>query len=115
MKNIIDYLTIKSTINELAKTENVTLVDKLLDILNNNKIAKSEKHNKKEDIKTNHYKIDLSKNQLNDIIDLLMDLPLDSLQQFESPWLLELLTVSNSPIKLASKLRIKNSHQSSKT
>ena len=74
MKNIIDYLTIKSTINELAKTENVTLVDKLLDILNNNKIAKSEKHNKKEDIKTNHYKIDLSKNQLNDIIDLLMDL-----------------------------------------
>ena len=79
MKNIIDYLTIKSTINELAKTENVTLVDKLLDILNNNKIAKSEKHNKKEDIKTNHYKIDLSKNQLNDIIDLLMDLEVESL------------------------------------
>ena len=75
----IDYLTIKSTINELAKTENVTLVDKLLDILNNNKIAKSEKHNKKEDIKTNHYKIDLSKNQLNDIIDLLMDLEVESL------------------------------------
>ena len=79
MKNIIDYLTIKSRINELAKTENVTLVDKLLDILNNNKIAKSEKHNKKEDIKTNHYKIDLSKNQLNDIIDLLMDLEVESL------------------------------------
>jgi adenosyl cobinamide kinase/adenosyl cobinamide phosphate guanylyltransferase len=50
MKNIIDYLTIKSTINELTKTENVALVDKLLDILNNNKIAKPEKHNKKEDI-----------------------------------------------------------------
>ena len=79
MKNIIDYLTIKSTINELAKTENVTLVDKLLDILNNNKIAKPEKHNKKEDIETNHYKIDLSKNQLNDIIDLLMDLEVESL------------------------------------
>ena len=79
MKNIIDYLTIKSTINELTKTENVALVDKLLDILNNNKIAKSEKHNKKEDIKTNHYKIDLSKNQLNDIIDLLMDLEVESL------------------------------------
>ncbi len=79
MKNIIDYLTIKSTINELAKTENVALVDKLLDILNNNKIAKPEKHNKKEDIETNHYKIDLSKNQLNNIIDLLMDLEVESL------------------------------------
>ena len=79
MKNIIDYLTIKSTINELTKTENVALVDKLLDILNNNKIAKPEKHNKKEDIETNHYNIDLSKNQLNDIIDLLMDLEVESL------------------------------------
>ena len=79
MKNIIDYLSIESTINELAKTKNVALVDKLLDILNNNKIAKPEKHNKKEDIETNHYKIDLSKNQLNDIIDLLIDLEVESL------------------------------------
>ncbi|MBV2195576.1 hypothetical protein [Flavobacterium channae] len=79
MKNIIDYLTIKSTINELAKTENIALVDKLLDILNNNKIAKPEKHNREEDIETNHYNIDLSKNQLNDIIDLLIDLEVESL------------------------------------
>lgn len=79
MNNVIDYLTIKSTINELTKTENVALVDKLLGILNNNKIAKPEKHNKKEDIETNHYKIDLSKNQLNEIIDLLMDLEVESL------------------------------------
>ncbi|WP_333808924.1 hypothetical protein [Flavobacterium sp.] len=79
MKNIIDYLTIKSTINELAKTENNTLVDRLLDTLNNNKIPKPEKHNKKEDLETNHYKIDLSKKQLNDIIDLLIDLEVESL------------------------------------
>ena len=79
MKNIIDYLTIKSTINELVKTGNDSLVDKLLDILNKNKIPKPEKHNKKEDIETNHYKIDLTKNQLNEIIDLLMDLEVESL------------------------------------
>ena len=79
MKNIIDYLTIKSTINELVKTENNALVDKLIDTLNNNKIPKPEKHNKKEDIETNHYKIDLSKKQLNDIIDLLIDLEVESL------------------------------------
>ena len=79
MKNIIDYLTIKSTINELVKTKNDALVNKLLDILNNNKIPKQEKHNRKEDIETNHYKIDLSKKQLNDIIDLLIDLEVESL------------------------------------
>ena len=53
MKNIIDYLTIKSTINELVKTKNNALVDKLLDTLNNNKIPKPEKHNRKEDIELN--------------------------------------------------------------
>lgn len=79
MKNIIDYFTIKSTINELVKTGNDSLVDKLLDILNKNKIPKPEKHNRKEDIETNHYKIDLTKNQLNEIIDLLMDLEVESL------------------------------------
>lgn len=79
MKNIIDYLTIKSTINELVETGNDSLVDKLLDILNKNKIPKPEKHNREEDIETNHYNIDLSKNQLNDIIDLLIDLEVESL------------------------------------
>lgn len=79
MKNIIDYLTIKSTINELVETGNDSLVDKLLDILNKNKIPKPENHNRKEDIETNHYKIDLTKNQLKEIIDLLMDLEVESL------------------------------------
>ena len=79
MKNIIDYLTIKSTINELVKTKNDALVNKLLDILNNNKIPKPEKHNRKEETENNHYKIDLSKKKLNDIIDLLIAFEAESL------------------------------------
>jgi hypothetical protein len=72
--NILDFLTIKSTLNELIKVGETKIADNILDILNHNELPKPEKHNLKEDIYTSYYNIDLSREYIDRIIDLFVDL-----------------------------------------
>jgi len=80
-KNILDYLTIKSTLNELIKIGKTEIADNLLDILNRNELPKPDKHNLKGNINTSFFKINLSSEFIDEIIDLFADLELGSLTE----------------------------------
>lgn len=80
-KNILDYLTIKSTLNELIKVGETEIADNLLDILNHNELPKPEKHNLKENLNTSYFKINLSSELIDEIIDLFADLEIGSLTE----------------------------------
>jgi hypothetical protein len=79
--NSLDYLAIKSTINELIKVGEYEIVDYLLDILNRNELIKPEKHNLKEDLNTSYFSIDLSDEVIDKIINLFVDLEISSLTE----------------------------------
>jgi len=79
--NSLDYFTIKSTLDELTKIGKTEIVNNLLDILNYNNLAKPEKHNRQNDITTTYYKIELSSEYLDEIIDLFLDLEISSLSK----------------------------------
>lgn len=72
----IDYLNLTHTIKALSESGKVKLIDKLLDILKHNEIPKSGKHNKKKDITTSHFAIDLSDNEVDEIIEVLQEIQL---------------------------------------
>uniref|UniRef100_UPI004049C164 hypothetical protein n=1 Tax=Flavobacterium sp. TaxID=239 RepID=UPI004049C164 len=80
-ENILDYLTIKSTLNELIKFGETEIADNLLDILNHNEVPKHEMHNQKDNINTSHFKINLSVELIDKIIDLFTDLEVKSLTE----------------------------------
>ena len=69
MEMIIDYKTLKATIDELVEHNQTHLVNELLEILANNEIQKPEKHNRKEDINTSRFNVDLNDDQITEIID----------------------------------------------
>ena len=60
----LDYSTLKGTIKILSELESEILVNKLLEILHNNEIQKPEKHNRKQDIETSYFKIDLTEDEM---------------------------------------------------
>jgi hypothetical protein len=77
----LNYLTITNTIRELTKAGKIEISNNLSDILHNNELKKTEKHNKKDDLKTSFYKIELEENVVEEIIDLLLDLEVESLTE----------------------------------
>ena len=77
----LSYSTIINTINELAKVGKNEIVNKLLEFINNNELSKPEKHNRKDDLKTSFFKIELESNVVEEIIDLLLDLEVESLTE----------------------------------
>ncbi len=81
MDRILDYFTLKTTINELEKLEKYILVDKLQKIIENSEISKPEKHNKIDDIETSKLRINLTKNEILEITDLFSDLEVSSLNE----------------------------------
>lgn len=81
MDRILDYFTLKTTINELEKLEKYILVDKLQKIIENSEISKPEKHNKIDDIETSKFRINLTKNEILEITDLFSDLEVSSLNE----------------------------------
>ena len=48
-------------------------MNKLLEILRNNEIQKPEKHNRKQDIVTSYFNLDLKEDEIDEIIDLLQE------------------------------------------
>lgn len=79
--NSIDYFSIKNTIDELIKIGEKDIVDKLLDILSKNELPKTELHNRKNDITTSYFKIELDNESLEIIRDLFLDLEISSLTE----------------------------------
>ncbi|EKT3967340.1 hypothetical protein NTJ12_002427 [Flavobacterium psychrophilum] len=80
-KNILDYLTIKSTLNELIKVGETEITDNLLDIINYNELPKPDKHNRKKDITSSYFEINLSSEIIEKIIDLFSELEVESLTE----------------------------------
>ena len=73
----IDYLSLTNTIKALSESGKVKLIDKLLDILQHNEIPKSAKNKKKNDITTSHFTVDLSDNEVDEIIEVLQEIQLE--------------------------------------
>lgn len=69
----MDYRTLKDTIKVISELENEILLNKLLEILRHNEIQKPEKHNRKEEIETSHFDINLTEDEINEIIDILQE------------------------------------------
>lgn len=69
----LDYTTIKETIKNLANLESEILMNKLLNILLNNEIQKPQNHNRKQDVETSYFSINLTEDEIDEIIDLLQD------------------------------------------
>lgn len=73
----IDYLSLTNTIKALSESGKVKLIDKLLDILQNNEILKSPKQKKKKEITTSHFVVDLNDNEVDEIIEVLQEIQLE--------------------------------------
>lgn len=69
----LDFKTLSETIKILSELESEILMNKLLEIINNNEIQKPDKHNRKQDIKTSYFNIDLTEDEIDEIIDLLQE------------------------------------------
>ncbi len=83
--NSLDYISLTNTITELTKLGKTELVNQLLYILSNNEFDKPDNHNRKSDINTSYFLIDLNQECIENIIDLLLDLEAGSLdEKFES-------------------------------
>ncbi len=67
----LDFKTLRETIKILSELESEILMNKLLEIIDNNEIQKPDKHNRKQDIKTSYFNIDLTEDEIDEIIDLL--------------------------------------------
>lgn len=78
-KNSIHYLSLTSTIFELDKVGNTKLADKLKNILANEELPKPSKHNKKGDKTTSYYKVTITEEDLETIVDLFHDLEVKNL------------------------------------
>ncbi len=79
--SIINHVSILEAIKELTKIGRNEIVIKLQNILENNEIEKLELHNRKDDKSTSNYKVDLTKEDLNVIRDLFLDLEVGSLTE----------------------------------
>lgn len=69
----INYANLKATIDELGNSDRPDLVNRLLDILHNNKVEKPEKHNRKDDLYTTNFNVNLTDDELDDLIEILQD------------------------------------------
>jgi hypothetical protein len=78
-ENSLDYLSISTTISELNKIGEVTLANKLQDILLKNEFPKSDKHNRKDDKTTSYFFVELNENELEKLVNLFLDLEVGSL------------------------------------
>ena len=78
-EKLLDFKTLKTTKEELIKSENIKLSSEIERILNENKMFKPDLHNKLNDKETNHYKIDLRLNEIEQIIDMFGDLEVENL------------------------------------
>jgi len=85
MKNTLDFISILSTLLQAEQTGKTDVVEKLDFILTNNEIEKPEKHNRKDDLTTSYFRIEVSKNELNDILDIISNSISNSFDENNEP------------------------------
>ena len=73
-KFVLNYTTLNITLKELVAKQEFDLAGKIKHVIENNKIAKPEQHAKPFDTSTNYYKVDLSAEDVEKIIDMFFDL-----------------------------------------
>ena len=73
-ENILNYGTLIETYNELIKVGRLELAERIQTILRDNELPKPTKHNRKEDVQTSKYSIDLTAEEIEIIQDLFLDL-----------------------------------------
>ncbi len=79
--NIINYISISEAITELSKIGQKEIIIKLENILENNEVEKPGLHNRKDDKTTSFYKVNLTEEDLEVIVDLFLDLEVGSLTE----------------------------------
>jgi len=72
--NIFDKTTLNVTLKEVFSRQEFELVNEIQRILENNQIVKPELHAKSYDETTNYYKVDLTSDQIEKIIDIFFEL-----------------------------------------
>ena len=73
-RDVLDHTTLDVTLKEMASRQEFDLAGKLKSIMDNNKMPKPELHSKPYDHTTNYYKVDLSDEDIDKIIDIFFDL-----------------------------------------
>lgn len=73
-KFVLDYTTLNITLKELIAKKDFELTGNIKRIIEHNKIAKPDQHTKPFDTSTNYYKVDLSADEIEKIIDMFFDL-----------------------------------------
>ncbi|TBN00916.1 hypothetical protein EYD45_13920 [Hyunsoonleella flava] len=82
---ILDYSTLNITRQKLADFGKVELLKKIERILNGIPIEKPKLHNKKNELETNQYRIDLDSESIEKIIDFFSDLEVSALDENYEP------------------------------
>ena len=85
MKNSLNYISIASTILQVEQEKKHHLAEKLDYILTNNEIKKPELHNRKDDLITSYFKIEISENDLEEIIEVISNSIINSFDQDRNP------------------------------
>jgi len=75
--DVLDHTTLNITLKELASKHEMKLAANLKRILEKNKIAKPDLHFKSNDTSVSYYKVDLSSNDIETIIDIFVELEAD--------------------------------------
>jgi hypothetical protein len=73
-KDVLDHTTLNITLKELVSRQEFELAENLKRILENNKIDKPDLHSKPYDTSSTYYKVDLSSDDIEKIIDIFFDL-----------------------------------------
>lgn len=78
-KDVLDYGTLKVTIEELERLNDKRLIEEINRILANNRIEKPTLHNKEADQTTDYYKIDMNINDIDYIVAMFGNREVESL------------------------------------
>jgi len=73
-KDVLDHTTLNVTLKELVSKQEFELAANLKRIIENNKIDKPDLHSKPYDTSTTYYKVDLSSDDIEKVIDLFFEL-----------------------------------------
>ena len=73
-KNVLDHTTLNITLKEMVSRQEFELAERLNRIIEENKLAKPDLHTKHYDTSTTYYKVDLTSDDIERIIDSFFDL-----------------------------------------
>ena len=78
-KNVLDFLTLDITIKELKEVRNFRLIVQIERILRENKIPMPDLHSDLNDETTAYFKIDLTADEVKNIVEYFLDLGIENL------------------------------------